>query len=70
LIMVGFSALLGTGMRGDELQSRLRGWRMLHVEHVPGDQMREYVSGPALLRAALRRGAFQPLRFEFERDSH
>jgi SAM-dependent methyltransferase len=68
LIMVGFSHLLGTGMQRDELVSRLRGWRLVHVDPVPGEQMREYVSGPAALRAALKRGAFHPLRYEFERE--
>ena len=68
LIMVGFSHLLGTGMQRDELVSRLRGWRLVDLEPVPGEQMREYVSGPAALRAALRRGAFHPLRYEFERE--
>ena len=68
LIMVGFSGLMGAGMDGDELQSRLRGWQLLHVNQVPGEQMREYVSGPAMLRAVLKRGALHPLRYEFERD--
>ena len=38
----------GAGMDGDELQSRLRGWKLLHVDRVPGEQMGEYVSGPAI----------------------
>jgi hypothetical protein len=67
LIMVGFSHLLGTGMQRDELLSRLHGWRLVNVDPVPGEQMYEYVSGPAALRVALKRGAFQPLRYEFER---
>ncbi|HET7667002.1 MAG TPA: class I SAM-dependent methyltransferase [Mycobacterium sp.] len=67
LIMVGFSRLLGTGMQRNELVPRLRGWRLVHVDAVPGDQMREYVSGPAALRTALKHGAFHPLRYEFER---
>lgn len=66
LIMVGFSQLLGTGMQREELLSRLRGWRLVDVDRVPGEQMRDYVSGPAALRAALKRGAFHPLRYEFE----
>jgi SAM-dependent methyltransferase len=68
LIVVGFSHLLGTGMQRDELVSRLPGWRLVHVDPVPGEQMRAYVSGPAALRAALKRGAFHPLRYEFERE--
>jgi SAM-dependent methyltransferase len=68
LIMVGFSHLLGTGMQRDELTSRLRGWRLVHVAPVPGAQMRDYVSGPAALRAVLKRGAFHPLRYEFVRE--
>jgi SAM-dependent methyltransferase len=68
LIMVGFSHLLGTGMQRDELTSRLRGWRLVGVDPVPGAQMRDYVSGPAVLRAVLNRGAFHPLRYEFVRE--
>jgi SAM-dependent methyltransferase len=70
LIMVGFSHLLGSGMERDDLLSRLRGWRLVRVDPVPGGQMSEYVSGPAALRAALRRGAFHPVRYEFEREAH
>jgi hypothetical protein len=67
LILVGFSRTLGVGMRPEDLASRLPGWRLMRVARVPGEQMYQYVSGPALLRAALKRGAFHPLRYEFER---
>jgi hypothetical protein len=67
LIMVGFSRSLGAGRHPERLQNRLPGWRLLQFDRVPPDQMYQYVSGPALLRAALKRGAFQPLRYEFER---
>lgn len=67
LIMVGFRRPLAAGSDGDKLLKRFRGWRLLLAEQVPGEQMYEYVSGPAPLRAALRRGYFHPLRFELER---
>jgi SAM-dependent methyltransferase len=66
LILVGFSRMLG-GLDRKELLSRLTGWRLVHVDRVPGEQMCQYVRGPALLRVALKRGAFHPLRYELER---
>jgi SAM-dependent methyltransferase len=67
LIMVGFGRVLGWGMDRDELLPRLPGWRLVDVGRVPGEQMYQYISGPAPLRAALKRGAFHPLRYELER---
>jgi hypothetical protein len=67
LIMVGFSQVIGMGMHGEDLLPRLAGWRLLQVRRVPGEQMCQYISGPAPLRAALKRGAFRPLRYELER---
>ena len=66
LIMVGFRRPLGAGTQGDKLLRRLPGWRLVRVDRVPGEQMCQYVSGPAPLRAALKRGAFHPLRYELE----
>ena len=66
LIMVGFRRMLGAGMRREELLRRLPGWRLVQVDRVPGEQMCQYVSGPAPLRTALKRGAFHPLRYELE----
>ena len=66
LIMVGFAIPLGAGTDGDKLLARFPGWRLVRADRVPGDQMCQYVSGPAPLRAALRRGAFHPLRYELE----
>jgi SAM-dependent methyltransferase len=66
LIMVGFRSPLGAGRNGEKLLKRLRGWRLLGAGEVPGEQMYQYVSGPAPLRAALKRGFFHPLRFELE----
>lgn len=66
LIMVGFCRMLGAGMRREELLRRLPGWRLVQVDRVPGEQMCQYVSGPAPLRTALKRGAFHPLRYELE----
>ena len=66
LIMVGFRRPLGAGTQGDKLLRRLPGWRLVQVDRVPGEQMCQYVSGPAPLRAALKRGAFHPLRYELE----
>ena len=66
LIMVGFRLPPGAGTHGDKLLERLPGWRLVHEDRVPAEQMWQYVSGPTPLRAALRRGAFHPLRYEFE----
>ena len=63
---VGFSRLLGVGMQRAELLHTLAGWRLLALDRVPGEQMYQYVRSPAPLRAALRRGAFPPLRHELE----
>jgi SAM-dependent methyltransferase len=66
LILVGFRAPLAVGDDGEKLLERLPGWRLLRVDRVPGEQMAEYVSGPAPLRTALRRGLFHPMRYELE----
>ncbi len=66
LILVGFRAPLAAGDDGEKLLERLPGWRLLRVARIPGEQMAEYVSGPAPLRAALKRGIFHPLRYELE----
>ena len=66
LIMVGFRLPLGAGAHGDKLLERLPGWRVVREDRVPPEQMCQYVSGPAPLRAALKRGAFHPLRYELE----
>lgn len=67
LIMVGFRRALGRGFQSHGLLPRLPGWRLVHVGPVPGEQMYQYVSRPAPLRAFLKRGAFHPLRYELER---
>jgi SAM-dependent methyltransferase len=66
LIMVGFQRPLAAGARGAELLKRLPNWRLLHEDRVPGQQMHEYVSGPAPLKALLKRGGLHPLRYELE----
>jgi SAM-dependent methyltransferase len=66
LIMVGFAIPLGAGPHGDNLVKRLSGWRLLSDDRVPGEQMSEYVSGPAPLKLALKRGIFHPMRYELE----
>jgi SAM-dependent methyltransferase len=66
LIMVGFRGPLAAGAHGEELARRLPGWRLLRADPIPGEQMAQYVSGPAPLRVALKRGAFHPLRLELE----
>ncbi|WP_102142199.1 class I SAM-dependent methyltransferase [Mycobacterium hubeiense] len=70
LIMVGLSSMVGTGMHREELLARMPGWRLLRLARVPGEQMCQYVSGPAPLRALLKRGLFRPLRYELERDQN
>jgi SAM-dependent methyltransferase len=67
LVMVGFRRTLGVGRQPEDLLARLPGWRLVHLERVPGEQMCQYVAGPAPLRAALKRGALHPLRYELER---
>jgi SAM-dependent methyltransferase len=64
LIIVGFADYLSLGLNKEELVARFAGWELLTAGKVPGEQMREYVSGPAPLRALLRRGAFHPMRYE------
>jgi SAM-dependent methyltransferase len=66
LIMVGFSRPLAAGPHGDGLLKRLPGWRIVRADRVPGEQMCQYVSGPAPLRAALKRGVFHPMRYELQ----
>lgn len=67
LIMVGFTRTLGAGRHPELLLARLPGWSLVRVDPVPGEQMSQYVSGPAPLRAALKAGAFHPLRYELQR---
>jgi hypothetical protein len=52
--------------QGEGLLRRLPGWRVLNEERVPGQQMYEYVSGPAPLKALLKHGALHPVRYELE----
>jgi SAM-dependent methyltransferase len=66
LIMVGFRRPLAAGAHGCELLKRLPGWRLLNETRVPGQQMHEYVSGPAPLKALLKRGGLHPMRYELE----
>jgi SAM-dependent methyltransferase len=66
LIMVGFRRSLSAGTQGDGLLKRLPGWRLLSEDRVPGHQMHQYVSGPAPLKALLKRGGLHPMRYELE----
>jgi SAM-dependent methyltransferase len=66
LIMIGFRQSLSAGTQGSGLLKRLSGWRLLSEGRVPGQEMHEYVSGPAPLKALLKRGAFHPMRYELE----
>jgi SAM-dependent methyltransferase len=66
LIMVGFMRPLAAGAQGAELLKRLPGWRLLDEGRVPGQQMHEYISGPAPLKALLKRGGLHPMRYELE----
>jgi SAM-dependent methyltransferase len=67
LILVGFSRPLAAGPDGEDLLGRLPGWRLVKYAKVPGEQMHQYVSGPAPLRAILKREFLHPVRFELER---
>ena len=66
LIMIGFRQSLSAGTQGDGLLKRLPGWRLLSEDRLPGQEMHEYVSGPAPLKALLKRGALHPMRYELE----
>jgi SAM-dependent methyltransferase len=66
LIMIGFRQSLSAGTQGDGLLKRLPGWRLLSEDRVPRQEMHEYVSGPAPLKALLKRGALHPMRYELE----
>jgi SAM-dependent methyltransferase len=67
LIMVGFGYYLGLGMSPNELIARFPCWELIAADPVPGEQMSAYVSGPALLRALLRRGTFRATRYQLRR---
>jgi SAM-dependent methyltransferase len=66
LIMIGFRRSLSAGTYGEGLLRRLPRWRLLSEDGVPGQQMYEYVSGPAPLKALLKYGALHPMRYELE----
>jgi SAM-dependent methyltransferase len=68
LMMVGFTRHLAFGMGRDELIKRFVGWQLVDAQPVPGEQMHQYVSGPRMMRAALRHGRFRPWRYRFERS--
>jgi hypothetical protein len=55
-------------MGRDELIKRFVGWQLVDAQPVPGEQMHQYVSGPRMMRAALRHGRFRPWRYRFERS--
>jgi SAM-dependent methyltransferase len=67
LIMVGFGTHLSLGVNRDELLARFGDWELLAADRVPGEQMHEYVSGPAPLRAMLHRDWFHPMRYQLRR---
>ncbi|MGH3547143.1 MAG: class I SAM-dependent methyltransferase [Pseudonocardiaceae bacterium] len=67
LIIVGFTSHLGFELSEAELRTRFPGWELLTTDRVPGEQMRQYVSGPTALRMMLGKGWFRPTRFELRR---
>lgn len=69
LILVGFTQVIGRGMRNDELPRRLTDWELIDAKAVPGEEMYRYIQGPALIRAALRKGRFGPKRYYFKRSA-
>jgi hypothetical protein len=69
LIIVGLTPTLGADRHPENLLARLPDWRLVQLQRVPGEQMCQYVAGPAPLRAALKHGALRPLRYELERTS-
>lgn len=69
LILVGFTRYAGLGMNQAEVEKRFRGWQLVDVADIPGEEMCQYVSGPRLLQLALRRGAFSPVRYQLERTA-
>jgi hypothetical protein len=46
-ILVGFSRPLGAARRPEGLLARFPGWRLVQLDRVPGEQMYQYVAGPA-----------------------
>ena len=69
MILVGFTQVIGRGMRNDELPHRLTEWELIDARAVPGEEMYRYIKGPTLIRAALRKGRFGPWRYRFERSA-
>lgn len=70
LVLVGFSnhPLREAGVTADELRSLLTGWKLVHVEAVPGVEMAEVFAGKArLARRALHRGWLKANRYRLER---
>ena len=70
LIMVGFShhRFTGGGVTADELRNRFAGWELTHGPvAVPATEMLDYVSGPAAVRLAIRRGWLTASRFHLRR---
>lgn len=69
LILVGFTQVIGRGMRNDELPHRLTEWELIDARAVPGEEMCRYIKGPAVIRAALRKGRFGPWRYRFKKSA-
>ena len=66
LIMVGFRRSLGAGTDGEKLLKRLPGWRLCTSIGYRASRWPSMFRVPRPLRAALKRGAFHPLRYELE----
>ena len=69
LIIVGFTSHLILGLSEAELCTRFPGWELLTTDRIPGEQMRQYVSGPTTLQTMLGKGWFCPTRFQLRRLS-
>jgi hypothetical protein len=72
LIMVGFShhRFTGGGVTAEDLRHRFSGWELTHgPDPVPAAEMLDYVSGPAPVRSAIRRGWLTASRFQLRRTS-
>jgi SAM-dependent methyltransferase len=69
LLMAGFTRIPGVvvGISADDLRRRFAGWDLRSSAHVPAEEIMRHTRIPLPLKAALRGGRLQILRFELLR---
>lgn len=69
LLVFGFTRhpLLGGGVTADEVRERFPSWELLDAAPVPGHEVREYVTRPALVRRAVANQWLTAWRYELQR---